>query len=506
MKRILLALLFIGTTCLTFGQSNDTTTYVLDQVIQGQGSDMVVVLVNNRESPTRLYLKYLDESQQLIAEKYINLNRQGVRGQLESIFLWSGKLNILSSLYYPGPKRNHLLFKQYDLPSLKEAVSKKVDEAYTPGLYRIPFGYSLSPDSTKILFYSWSYAIPDDPARLSIHVLDQNLGLLWQEYHLLPFKNETLYIYGCKVDNEGKAYVLCENYEGKVTRNMIPREDKIKYFTLMMEPNVKELRIYPLELDENIVESLQFTVGNNNDLHAAGFFRKKNKRQYDGVFLFRVDGDSKKLTRKLLPISDEMYDQAYLGKGDEPNFNPQRAGFSGYLLDDLKLRKDGGLILLAEQKPETDRQNPFFAFNDILCLKIAPNRTLDWLLRVPKRQKRLFQNENLFSYAYFEKNENCYLLFNDIIGNLERRQENRKLSLYQAEQSEGILIGIKPDGTWKEERISKLANTGKSMLIYPPLSWPLDNRLMIYGEQVENDKSKGYFINLDWSFFPRMFE
>lgn len=503
MRRILLLAGLVFHFVTLFSQRQDTTVYSFHQIVAVGNDNMVAVLANDKEQPTKLYLKYIDTLDQVIAEKFINLNRLGIRGQLEAIFHWNGKLSILSSLYYPGPQRNHLIFKQYELPSLEETASKEIDEAYTPGLYRIPFGYSLSPDSTKILFYSWSYAIPDDPARLSLHVLDQQLGLIWQNYNLLPFNNETLYIYGCQVDNQGKAYILCENYEGKVSRNMTVRPNKIKYFALMMEPNVNELRVYPLEIEDRTIEGLRFTMEDNNDLHAAGFFREKNKRTFSGVFLFRVDGESKKLTRKLLPISKELYDDAYAPTGDEPTFNPQKRGFSGYVADRLELADDGSIFLVAEQRPDLQGRTPAYEYNDLLAFKISPRRTLDWMVRVPKRQRGFYGTLSIFSYAMFEEDGRLFLLFNDQVGNDDSWQKGRTLDVYQGGKTANMLVRILEDGSWKSHDISALIDSKAQMTVYPSYCWSLGDRLLIYGEQIENDQLKGYFVTLDWELLGR---
>lgn len=491
MRRLLICV-FLFSFTQSFGQTKDTTQYTFDQLVTVGSNDMVALMVDKKENPSKLHIKYVDSASQVIAEKFIQLNRRGIRGQLEAIFYWNGKLNILSSLYYPGPKRNHLIFTQYELPTLKEITSKKIDEAYTPGLYRIPFGYSLSPDSTKILFYSWSYAIPDDPARLSLHVLDQELELLWQEYELLPFKNETLYLYGCQVDNDGKAYFLCENYEGKVSKNMAIKESKIKYYAFMIEPGGKALRLYPLNIDEKIIVNLKFAMGHNNDLYAAGFF--KDKRTFEGLFLFRVDGQSKKLSRKLFPINKDTYVNAYAA-GNDPN--PQK-GFYDYELDELKMGNDGSLFLVAEQRPDPQNYGLAYEYNDILAIKISPKRTLDWLIRVPKRQKRVFEAEGTFSYVAFEKNGQLYLLFNDDKSNATKRGKAEKLAPYSGKETMNMLVRVKEDGTWKGNNISALIGSKVQLTIFPSYCWSLKDQLLIYGEQIENDKIKGYFVTLEW--------
>lgn len=476
----------------TDGQTKDTIVYTFDQMVAVGNNDIVALLVDQVENPSKLYLKYINSEDQVIAEKHINLNRRGVKGQLEAIFYWNGKLNILSSLYYPGPKRNNLIFTQYELPNLTELVTKKIDEAYTPGLYRIPFGYSLSPDSTKILFYSWSYAIPDDPARLSLHLLDQNLKLIWQDYELLPFKNEALYIYGCQVDNVGKAYILCENYEGKVSRNMTVNERKIKYFALLMEPEVKELRIYPLEVEDKTITGIKFTLGPNNDLFAAGFF--KDKRTFEGLFLFRVNGTSKKLSRKLFPISNDTYKKAYAA-GNDPN--PQK-GFYDFIVDDIKMADDGSLFLIAEQRNNPDNFPVTYEYNDLLAFKISPKRILDWLIRVPKRQKRVLATESIFSYAVFEKNGQLYFLFNDEKSNARKRNKIEKLDVFPGGNTVNIIVRVKEDGTWRGNDISGLTGSSTPLTIFPSYCWSLKDRLIIYGERVENNQTSGYFLKLDW--------
>ena len=185
----------------------------------------------------------------------------------------------------------------------------------------------------------------------------------------------------------------------------------------------------------------------------------------------------------------------------------KKKAFAAFILDDLKLDfEDGSLFLIAEQRPDLDRYEPHVEYNDILIIKISPKRTLDWLIRLPKRQKRLFEDENLFSYSVFVRNDNLYFLYNDLRGNIERRKGNKKLTAYQAVDSEGVFVGVRSDGSREEKRVSSLIKTEKKMSVYPMLGWELNKGIILYGEQVKNDKVMGYFVTLDWSFFSELFE
>ncbi len=293
-------------------EAKDFSNLSLNDAIVVGDSAFVTILTDDFEWPAQVGLRFNSMKDGKVRHsKVISFKRGAVDGQLESLFMWQEKLHLLYSVYYPGPKRNHLLYEQYDLPSFKKLDSKLIHQAYTPGLYRVPFGYSLSPDSTKVLFYSWSYALPQASAKLALAVYDDQLELQWEQKYILPYKNETLFLYDCKVTNAGDAFILGEDYQGKLGRNNRIRPEKIKRFALYVKQKESDFLEYTLEVKGHTVADVKFAMDGENNLFAAGLYNRARKSKHEGIFLYSISSENKKSRVRRFPIDKDRYKDAY---------------------------------------------------------------------------------------------------------------------------------------------------------------------------------------------------
>ena len=147
----------------------------------------------------------------------------------------------------------------------------------------------------RFCFYSWSYALPDAPAKLALKVYDDEMKLLWKRRYILPYRNETLFLYGCRVTNDGNAFILGEDYQGKVSSNMRIRMEKIKRFALFVEAGKKDFLEYTVGLGEDhVVSDMKFTMDKNNNLVAVGYYKPRKKYRLAGYFSYRINYETKK--------------------------------------------------------------------------------------------------------------------------------------------------------------------------------------------------------------------
>ena len=110
------------------------------EVVSSDNNSFFTFSSNHPEKPDKAEISLFNYKQEMMASKEITFERSPLLAQFEAIFCWDNKINVLSSLYYPGPKRNHLLLYQYDVNDLSEVGSDIISEAYTPELYRVPLG------------------------------------------------------------------------------------------------------------------------------------------------------------------------------------------------------------------------------------------------------------------------------------------------------------------------------------------------------------------------------
>lgn len=466
----------------------------LTDILSIPNGSMVHIFLDRPEKPRSMRLLLLDQDLNAIGETTFSLRRQGLDVQVEGVFYWQGQLNLLTSLYYPGPKRNHLILEQFSLPNLEKKDAELIDEAYTPGLYRIPFGYSLSPDSSKLMCFAWSYPLPEDPARISVVVYDKDMGKMWERRYVLPFNNETLFLQSGQVSNTGKVYLLCENYEGRVSPDMVIKDKDIRHYILALHSNSEEVKPVPLDAPDKVFVDIIHQTNTEEVIYGMAFYKTKNKRLQEGIFLTQYDMKTDQLERYLIQIRKETYNEAYnLGDKESP-FTPQRYGFESYVPGAIKIQEDGSIILYGEQyKMPTYEFSPF-QYNDLLVVKVNPEVQLEWVHRIAKRQLGLPEKEDLFSFMSFEDQEGIYFLYNDHPANELVSRSVKNLKVFEGRLGKSVMWQISRDGNLRylplPESLSSYGNAGMCL---PGKSWQTKggNLLMV------SNKTK-QLLKLNW--------
>ncbi len=473
--------------------------FLIKEVVPFGEEGFVAVFLDHPERPRQMRLEFFAPDNRSLGQKVISLDRRGIEAKFEGVFAWNGRLLVLTSLYYPGPQRNYLMLHQYALPDFSEISGIVVDEAYTPQLYRVPFGFSLSPDSSKAMFYAWSYSLPEDPARLSITVLGQNLDTVWQQRYVLPYKNASLYLYDCRVTDDGRAFLLGENYTGKV--GPVIDENKIEYFVLSAVPEDENMIIYDINPQGYALRGLHIDPVPGNAMAGAAFYQEPGKEVHLGIYAFYIPSAGGKMEQGLVPIDKEGYQAAYAYSGGDGILNTNRHRFESYQVRSVRVTSDGSLIAIAEQDyfSQTEGVNEF---NDILAIRLRPGlERLQWMIRLPKRQSQGFSDSPLspFSFKEIRKGEKLYFLFNDLASHHAQAGGSRTLGCYWGD--DGVVVAAELDmGTGKMRlfNLTRLLRPKSVQKAWISHCWDLNGReLLIFGGGPSLlDENK--LIGLEW--------
>lgn len=461
----------------------------------------VMVMLNDLEQPTEMSLRYFNETGQLLAEQNIPLNRQGLLAQFEGAFAFNGDLVVLTSLYYPGPKRNHLLLRRYGLPNLQEKNSEVIDEAYTPAFFRVPFGFAHSHNDQYIAFYSWTYTLPKDPARLTVRVFNQQLEEVWEQLYLLPFLNESFYIFDFAVRDDGRALVFCENYTGRPGKYI--DNEKIEYRILAAEADNPNLIEYQLNLPNYTVTGLKAQLDSSGAVVGAALMQD-NKRQYrhNGLYVFRIPPDGKSLQRRQLALTEDMYEAAYPYGEKESIFAANRHKFGNFSVDYIFVEPDGSWIIGAEYRKEQTNSYEI-EFNDLLVLKVAPDlNRLQWMKRIPKRQTGYQGFWPYLSYTAFHKKGNVFFLYNDTFDNHKQSTPPEAMTEYAGQKAQVILMQIRTsNGELIKNDLTELVRNKQVFAIWPSRVWEImgKSRVAMYGDVVSTQGNvSSRIVNFSW--------
>ena len=473
--------------------------FLIKEVVPFGEEGFVAVFLDHPERPKQMRLEFFTPDNRSRSQKVISLERRGIEAKFEGVFAWNGRLLILTSMYYPGPQRNYLMLHEYAVPDFEESSGIVVDEAYTPQLYRVPFGFSLSPDSTKAMFYAWSYSLPEDPARLSVTVLQDNLDTLWQQRYVLPYKNASLYLYDCRVTDDGRAFLLGENYTGKV--GPVIDESKIEYFVLSAVPGDENMIIYDINPQGYALNGLHIDPVPGNAMAGAAFYQEPGKEVHLGIYAFYIPPSGGKMEQGLVPVDKESYQAAYSYEGGDGILNANRHRFESYQMRSVRVLPDGSLLAVAEQEYYSPTAG-VYEFNDILTVRLRPGlQRLQWMRRLPKRQSEGFNNSPLspFSFKEILKGEKLYFLFNDLATHHNQPGGPRALGSYWGD--EGVVVAAEldmNDGKMRLFNLSRLLRPKEVQKAWISHCWNLNGReLLIFagGPSLLNGNK---LIGLDW--------
>jgi hypothetical protein len=487
--------------------------FILFELIPVSDTGYISILTDNEERPTTARLVFTGANEEIKTIQEISLIRRGLAAQLEGAFMWNGQLTIISSMFYPGPQRDLLFIRRYRLPDLTEIDSEMITEAYVPGRLRVPFGYSLSPDKTKVMFYSWTYAMPKDPVKMEIHVLDQKLERLWDKRFLLPSKNANFYIYGCQVDNEGNTYLLCEDYKGKVGPGVRIQDKKIERFVLRFSAQSDEATSFSIQLPDKVITDVKFTMDKAGNLLGGGLYREGNKLNHAGLFAYRIDQATQGYRKWEFPIDKDEY-QTLHPYSEDGKFVSGTRQFRNYYIDQLSWDESRGLTLIGEQRQYEENQSRGAEprlyehedkFNDILVMQLDTEMKKQWATRIPKRQSALWTEPNFVSYRFLERGSKQYVLFNDELANFPQADNvpgKLKELDFTPDQPNGLIIHmvqIGPNGKLLHQNMSEVLGIDSGQALVPTFTRSNDKDVfLLYTKALLRPDLMGRVYPITW--------
>lgn len=338
------------------------------------GSNVAIIRQNDLKFPGVIHLQILGKGGIERAYAEINLRTEGARSKVESVFKWGNRLNLLLAHYYPTQRSTAYELVQLTLDSLKTTLVKPLGKVRTPPISVYAFcGFSVSPDSTKMMFFNWPIGPPQDSVNLLVQVFDQKMESLWARKYTLGYANRNFLVYGCLMRNDGSAFIFGENYSDKYTASTQVQEKNIERIILLMSGKSSRVDLIQLDLGEYSLANLAYSMNQQGDMVASGFFRKAETSEYKGLFTIKIAAASNQTIQRLNMIDKKTFTTA-LNIGSEDKFLSRgqidRTLF-GYELSKLHADADGSYALVAGRRDNT------------LVLDIRPDMVLQRIRVLP---------------------------------------------------------------------------------------------------------------------------
>ena len=263
-----------------------------------------------------------------------------------------------------------------------------------------------------------SYNI-ETKTQLDIIVVDNdNLDILMKQKFIKDDLDLHYNLSDILLTNKGDTYIISEKPSG-LTQKKDPG-----FIIHFATPGKKKLESMKIEFNEKKNYYAKFVIDNlNNKITAGGLYSNKNLIRANGYYFLSIPLDSKKDYTLSYNAFDESFLKEYLGK---KSVN-KKTGLLDGKVQEIVLRRDGGILLIGEKVKRKNRQAPSanhrtdvlfradYYFEELFLISIHPNGKEHWKNIIHKRQFS-YDDEAVFSSFYPVKTSNSLnILFNDEI-------------------------------------------------------------------------------------------
>ncbi len=337
---------------------------------------------------------------------------------------------LMLSSYDKKAKRRSLYYKIIDfgtgtIASQEYELVKSVNSMHG-------FSFLRSSDESRVMvLYNTPPLVRNDAKNNAIHgmyVFDSGLERISGQEIKMPYTEKQQINKDYIVDNKGNIYILAKVFKDVSRDNEKRGEDNPNYRMEVLKLGVdqEDFDIIPIDLEDKFITSIWLYESNKGYLFCTGYY-SDNRDRYDanGVFLFKISNDGEVMDKAHYEIPMEIINQNASGrtlKKNKKDEKKDKADLEDLEMRNLRVQKDGSIVLVGEQHyvrvyTTTDskgntRTRYVYYYNDILVTKISPAGELEWMKKLPKRQKG-GNGIGGMSFKYFNSGEKHYFVFMD---------------------------------------------------------------------------------------------
>jgi len=281
-----------------------------------------------------------------------------------------------------------------------------------------------SQNQSKIVSYYPVFTSGDEPDYLRMALTDADLNLLTKKNIPLEENGRTLKLRKVFPDNTGNVFVLLEDETKQKKKNATTDAFTVQ----MVEAATNTVRKIDFNFHRPVFKKLYLETDNvNRTLIATGLYTDDTGEEAQGYFYTVYHLDSNRVTaNQYVKFSSEIIFEI-TGKDTSKNVS----GFYSFEVYDLVLRFDGGAIIVAESRFDTEEsiQVPSFTptigpsfrtisisyYNDILLISVKPDGTLEWSQVLKKKQISEDDDGFFSSYMMGTGADKLHFIYNEEI-------------------------------------------------------------------------------------------
>ncbi len=403
----------------------------------------------------------------LLNEIKLDLKYKSKKMKYETAFITSGKIVILSSFYNGKDHKEYFFYRFFDGDKMEYSSDLKI-MGKVSAKNRRNLGdafVTFSNDSSKIAVSLYNSGRKKNKERQKVifSVFNKDLSLLWTGDKALKYRDKMFIINGSAVDNKGNFYIRGQLWIGKGNRRLSSYERHV----LIFNKDDDEPEDISVKLNKFTIKYMTLNIAANGDIVIAGFYTPDLTKGIDGSFYLRLDRKTHEVVSsnyKAFPLNFitqglEQRTKEKMKKKEEKGKNQM---LYNYILKDIIMRDDGGIILVAEQFYIEERTvytanggySTYYTYyyGDIIVVNINNNGIIQWNKKIHKYQYTSGSTSRL-SYDLGVYDNVIYIIYNDNPANRNLGTLS-KLKAYGARKnSDLILCSIDKEGNIKKHFI-----------------------------------------------------
>jgi len=292
---------------------------------------------------------------------------------------------------------------------------------------------------------------------IGLKVFGKDLSEIWGGEFKMPYTERQMDIMDYAIDFDANIYVLVKKYFDDSNKDKRKDESNYHLELFKYERNTKELVVNKINIGDKYVSELGLFINDKKEIFCAGYYNDgESWSDVDGVVVFKTDMIESVPAESFYEIPVEILNQYASKKVIKKNKKKEKkdeAEFKSLKLRKLFFHENGSIDVIGEQfyikehishSSKGMRIRYTYHYNDILVTKINASGSLDWMRKIPKRQKGL-SGDGGMSFSHFFTNNNHYLIYLDNIKNIKLPLD--KAPAYHTDKMGGYLIACKINNT-----------------------------------------------------------
>ncbi len=336
---------------------------------------------------------------------------QNGRTNVELVSVLGGDIFVFISEYIPQKSIIQTSFTQLDLEGNVVANREVIDELPNKKEARVDLKFTRSINKKKLLCYR-NLDNSNKREKLIYYLFDAEKDEIVNGEIEIPYPDDKFQVRRLTVSNSGLILLLGKVYLDYKANT--PGE--FGYSLYRYKPGETGSEMVDIELGDLFITDLVVKVDPKENIFLAGFFSHRSTNEIAGTVFYRLND---KL--KLEVTSTQRFPEGFFEKFLSRRQVDRGKELSNFFLDNIVLRSDGGVLLVAEKYYTTFNSyvnmygywvdQRIYHYDEIIVSSVAANGDLEWSAVVDKQQSSEFRET--LSYLNVVSGADLFLIYGD---------------------------------------------------------------------------------------------